>query len=235
MRIENLISKEHMKRKVAIAVVVAVAIAVTAGTALLYGSLNEAKTQREVMAKISSEYRERAPETARIEIGNVPGHFINALLIAQDSRFYEHRGMSVISVIRAAGKNLGSFLSGGPLNKQGGSTITQQLARQFIDNPQRTLKRKFEEIKIARVIESNFAKDEILEMYLNMAFWGNGAYGLMAASDRYFGHDYTQLTLSESAMLIPFLDAPSRYNFLADPVTAGNRQKRLLERIAAAE
>lgn len=235
MRVENLISKENTKRKITVAVLVAVAVALTAGMAMVYGNLNEAKIQREVLAKISIKYQERAPETTRIEIDKVPGHFVNALLVGQDSRFYEHRGMSVRSVIRAAGANLGSFLSGGPLFKHGGSTITQQLAKQFIDNPERTLKRKFEELKIARVIEGNLTKDAILEMYLNMVYFGNGAYGLKAASDRYFGHDYTQLTLSESAMLIPFLDAPAKYNLLEDPVTAEKRQKHLLERIAATD
>ena len=97
------------------------------------------------------------------------------------------------------------------------------------------MKRKFEELKIARVLERDFTKEEILEMYLNMIYFGNGAFGLKAASETYFGHDYTSLTLSESAMLVPFITAPSVYNVLKDPITAETRQKQLLERIAAAQ
>jgi penicillin-binding protein 1A len=86
---------------------------------------------------------------------------------------------------------------------------------------------------MARALEKHFSKNEILEMYLNMSYFGNGAYGLKAATERYFGHDYSNLTLSESAMLIPFLDAPAKYNILQDPIAAEKRQKYLLERMAA--
>ena len=83
------------------------------------------------------------------------------------------------------------------------------------------------------VLETYFTKNEILEMYLNMVYFGNGAYGLKTASDKYFGHDYTQLTLNESAMLVPFLVAPTKYNVLQNPIVAEKRQKQLLKRIAA--
>ncbi len=218
MRIENLMSRENGRRQTLIGVLLAVAVAVTAGTAVLYGNLSDAKSQRDVLDKISVEYGKRAPETARIEIAKVPRHFIDVLLAHQDYGFYEHNGVSVKSVVRAAGANLKSYLSGGPLFKQGGSTITQQLAKQFTENPnKRTLKRKFEELKIARVLESNFSKDEILEMYLNMIYFGDGTFGLKAASHKYFGHDYMQITPSEASTLVPILNAPDTYAFQKDP------------------
>lgn len=202
--------------------------------ALIYGNLNDA-TKEAILAVINQKYGQRAPLTERVEIENVPPHLINALLVQEDSGFFEHRGMSIKAVIRAVGTNLKSFVSGATLFKDGGSTITQQLAKQFIINRKKTMKRKFEELKIARVLERDFTKEEILEMYLNMIYFGNGAFGLKAASDTYFGHEYTRLTLSESAMLVPFITAPSVYNVLKDPVTAEKRRLLLLERIAATQ
>ena len=232
-RIEALMSRERVKAKTAIGIIIAVGVAVTVGVTLLNGNLNDV-TKETILAEINLEYARRAPLTARVDIENVPPHFINALLVQEDSEFFEHKGIRLKSIIRASGANIKSLLSGGPLYKDGGSTITQQLAKQFINNRKRTMKRKFEELKIARVLETDFTKKEILEMYLNMIYFGNDAFGLKAASDTYFGHDYTSLTLSESAMLVPFITAPSVYNVLNDPVTAETRQKRLLERIAIA-
>lgn len=80
----------------------------------------------------------------------------------------------------------------------------------------------------------SFSKDEILEMYLNMIYFGNQAFGLKAAAQLYFKHDYSRLTLAESAMLIPFIDAPTEYNLLKDPILAKKRQARLLARIKTA-
>jgi len=230
MRIERLLAKGSRKRKILISVLLAVGIVFTVGMGLLFGNLNYAV--KEELARIREVYKERIPVASRIDIEKVPGHFINALLVHEDSRFYKHNGLDKKSVFRAAGVNLKSFFSGGSLSVQGGSSITQQLAKQFLKNRERTLKRKLKELKIARVLEKNFNKDQILEMYLNMVYFGNGNLGLKSASEFYFKHDYTQLTLPESAMLVPFLDAPSKYNFLADPESAKKRQKRLLERIA---
>jgi beta-lactamase regulating signal transducer with metallopeptidase domain len=235
MRIENLMNTESTSRKTVFGVLIAVTVVVTVGVALLYGNLNDANTQREILTGINLEYRERAPESSRIEIKKVPPHLIEALLTSEDSRFYEHGGINGTSFIRAVEANINSYLSGGPLFVQGGSSMTQQLAKQFIHDRKRTLKRKFNELKIARVLEKNFAKDEILEMYLNMVYFGNGAFGLKAASVTYFGHDYTQMTLSESAMLIPFLKAPDKNNLLNDPVNAEKRQAQLLKRMATAQ
>jgi len=234
MRIENLLQKGREKKKGAIGLLVAAAIVVTAGATLIYGNLNEA-TKKKILEDVNLEYDRRAPAAVRIDIEKVPSHFITALLVHEDSEFYEHEGVRLKSVLRATATNLKSFFSGRGFYKDGGSTITQQLAKNLISNPKKTLKRKFRELRIARVLEQNISKDEILEMYLNMVYFGNDAYGLKAASKTYFGHAYEALTLDESAMLVPFLAAPSRYNVLKDPVTARRRQQQLLEKIAAAQ
>ena len=85
------------------------------------------------------------------------------------------------------------------------------------------------------MLERNFEKNDILEMYLNIIYFGNDAYGLKAASETYFDHDYEGLTLDESAMLVPFITAPSRYNVMKDPVTAQERQQLLLKKFSLAK
>jgi hypothetical protein len=234
MRIENLLQMGGGKKKNAIGVLITAAVVATVGAALIYGNLNDA-TQKKILADVNRDYGRRAPVAARVEIEKVPPHFINALLVNEDSEFYEHEGVRLKSVFRAAGSNLKSFLSGKGVYRDGGSTITQQLAKQFTNDPKKSLKRKFRELRIARVLERSYAKDDILEMYLNMIYFGNGAYGLKAATVTYFGHDYEGLTLDESAMLVPFITAPSKYNVMKDPVTAKKRMQRLLKKIAAAQ
>ena len=231
-RIETLLRREEMKKKSVIGGLIAVGVVITVCITLFYGNLNDL-TKEAILSDIKAKYAQRAPLSARVAFESVPSHFINALLVHEDCEFFEHKGIRLKSIFRATGANLKSFLSGGPLYKYGASTITQQLAKQFLGDWERTMKRKFEELKIARVLENSFSKEEILEMYLNMIYFGNDANGLKAASEIYFGHDYTSLTLSESAMLVPFIDAPFKYNVLKAPDTAKKRQKYLLERIAA--
>jgi hypothetical protein len=232
-RIETLLGKESRRKKIAIGVLIVVAVAVSVSITLLLGNPGDS-TKKALLAAIKQEYRLSVPPAARIEFEKVPPHFINALLVHEDLEFYKHQGVRIKSVFRAAGVNLKAFFSGESLYKDGGSTISQQLAKQFIQNRQKTLKRKFRELKIARVLEMSFSKDEILEMYLNMIYFGNQAFGLKAAAQLYFKHDYSRLTLAESAMLIPFIDAPTEYNLLKDPILAKKRQARLLARIKTA-
>jgi beta-lactamase regulating signal transducer with metallopeptidase domain len=231
MRIENLLHKGREKKKTVISLIVAAAVVVTVVATLIYGNLRDA-TQQKILADVNQEYSQRAPISTRVEIGKVPPDFINALLVHEDAEFYEHGGVRLKSALRAAGGNIKSFFSGKGFYRYGGSTITQQLAKQFINDRKRSWRRKFRELRIARVLEGNFTKDELMEMYLNMIYFGNDAYGLKAASETYFGHDYKGLTLDESAMIVPFITAPSIYNMQKYPVVAKRRQQFLLEKIA---
>lgn len=233
MRIENLLQTRLDKKDRVIGIMVTAAVFITVITTLIYGNLNDS-TKQKFLAEVNHEYSVRAPEATRVEIEKVPSHLITALMVHEDSEFYEHNGVRLISVLRAAGANTKSLFSGKGFYRNGGSTITQQLAKQFINDPKRSLKRKFKELRIARLLEQNFSKNDIMEMYLNMIYFGNNTYGLKAASEKYFGHDYEKMTLNESAMIVPFIDAPSLYNVLKDPTTAQNRQRLLLRKIALA-
>jgi penicillin-binding protein 2A len=221
---------ENGKKRTAIGALIAAAVIVTLACGLFYGNLDDT-VQQEILSGIDREYNSRAPFSERVEIEKVPEHFVNALLLHEDRHFFEHRGINFKSILRASGVNLKALLSGRSPYQDGASTITQQLAKQLINNPQKTLKRKLKELKTTRVLETNFTKDEILEMYLNMVYFGNGAFGLKTASETYFGHVYDSLTVSESAMLVPFLTAPSKYNVIENPVVARKRQAVLLEKM----
>ncbi len=165
-----------------------------------------------------------------VDIEQVPATLTRALLQHEDQGFYNHQGISLKSVARATLSNIGARLSGKNQFVAGGSTITQQLAKSFL-NEKRSLKRKFKEAKLARIIEANFSKEDILEMYLNRVYFGNGAWGLASAARFYYKKPYQELRLAESAMLVPFLEAPKRFNMVANPQLASARQLRLLNRI----
>ncbi|MBV8366590.1 MAG: PBP1A family penicillin-binding protein, partial [Candidatus Eremiobacteraeota bacterium] len=150
-----------------------------------------------------------------------------AIVASEDERFYEHRGVDARSIIRAA---VADFRHE---QIQGASTITQQLARTLFLNRNRTIARKVQEALLAIELERYYTKDEILERYLNLIYFGAGAYGVQAASQAYFGKDASKLTLPEAAMLAGVVAAPSVYSPYVDQVAAKERQRRVLERMVA--
>lgn len=141
-----------------------------------------------------------------VEIRQVPRLLLSAFLAAEDRAFYRHGGVDVRGILRAAWANL---RAGGV--RQGGSTITQQVAKAFL-TPERTIQRKAFELVLARRIEARFSKDEILEFYINHVFFGSNAYGVGAAAAEYFGKRLKQLSLGEMALLAGLVRAPSRYS-----------------------
>jgi penicillin-binding protein 1A len=182
------------------------------------------------------------PEASRedITLDELPDHVINAVLAAEDARFYSHRGVSLPGVVRAALSNARS----GSVT-QGGSTISQQYIKNVTDDSARTIERKLREAVLAVKLEQSYSKDEILTFYLNSIYWGRGAYGIEAAAKAYFGPDRpaSSLTPQEAALLAGIIQAPSaldpaknldgatrRYRYVLDqlvenewldPVTAG--------------
>jgi penicillin-binding protein 1A len=152
-------------------------------------------------------------------IDSLPPHLLGALLATEDREFYHHWGVRWKAIARAVIVN---FLKG--QRAQGGSTITQQLARKLFLTPEKTLERKIKEWMMALKLERTYAKDEILEMYLNINYYGSGAYGIQAAAQTYFGKDAGALTLAESAVLVGVLPAPSRYSPKRNPELAQNRR-----------
>lgn len=174
--------------------------------------------------KLIAEFGEERRAVVRIE--GVPRSMTHAILAAEDERFYHHSGVDYVGVARAA---LSNFISGGV--RQGASTITMQVARNFFLSKERTLTRKFNEVLLAFKIESNLSKDQILELYINQIYLGQRAYGFAAASQTYFGKPLAELTLAESAMLAGLPKAPSRYNPIANFKRAKLRQQYVLRRM----
>ncbi len=163
---------------------------------------------------------------AFMPIEQVPKLMQQAIIAAEDERFYEHGGVDTLGVLRAAGANI---LSGGA--SQGASTITMQVARNFFLTRERTLTRKFSEALLAIKIEHNLPKDKILELYINQIYLGQRAYGFEAAARTYFGKSLSGLSIAETAMLAGLPKGPSLYNPVVNPMRATARQHYVLGRM----
>ena len=149
-----------------------------------------------------------------------------AVLAAEDSEFYEHRGIRLTAILRALMIDISERRA-----RHGGSTITQQVARMLFLSRERTLQRKASEAIIAMRMERKYTKDQILELYMNMAYFGHGAYGIGAASQVYFGKSASQLTLPEASMLAGVLPAPNLYTPVRHPEKASVRHDYVLTRM----
>jgi penicillin-binding protein 1A len=163
---------------------------------------------------------------AVVSIDEVPQPLKDAIIAAEDERFYQHPGIDYVGVLRAAYANLVAGRS-----RQGASTITMQVARNFFLSSEKTLTRKLYEVMLAFKIEHSLSKEEILELYINQIYLGQRAYGFAAASQIYFGKALGQLTLGETAMLAGLPKAPSMYNPVANPQRAKQRQLYVLRRM----
>lgn len=165
-----------------------------------------------------------------ISLEEVPPMLINAVLATEDRRFYDHPGVDFRGLIRAGFKVLSNASM-----KQGGSTITMQVARNYFLTRKKTIIRKISEILLALKIEKEFTKDQILELYLNKIYFGKRAYGVQAAAEAYYGATIDQLTLAQMAMLAGLPQAPSSINPLHDPEAALKRRKYVLDHMLAYE
>jgi penicillin-binding protein 1A len=160
-----------------------------------------------------------------IPIADVPQQLKNAIIAAEDERFYEHPGIDYVGVLRAAWANL---VAGG--RRQGASTITMQVARNFFLSSEKTLTRKLYEALLAFKIEHSLSKEQILELYINQIYLGQRAYGFAAASQTYYGKALGQLSLAELSMLAGLPKAPSM-NPISNPQRAKQRQNYVLRRM----
>ena len=164
-----------------------------------------------------------------VGLEELPPFLRRAVLATEDRRFYSHFGIDIIALARAA---LANARAGRIV--QGGSTITQQVAKNLFLTPERTIKRKVQELLLAFWLESKLSKDQILAVYLNRVYLGAGAYGVEAAARRYFARPASRLTAYQSAMLAGMLKAPSRYNPIADADAAARRTRVVLANMTAA-
>ena len=163
-----------------------------------------------------------------VPITEVPQNLQNAFVAAEDVRFYEHHGIDPRGILRAAFSNLISRNATG----QGGSTITQQLARNAFLTQEQTIKRKLLEVVLAFEIENKYTKKQILEMYMNQIYFGQGCYGIQTASKVYFGKDVKDLTLPQCAMLAGLPNSPNYYSPFRSLEAAKYRQGIVLDQMA---
>ena len=187
---------------------------------------------RPPQASVVYDYRDRyygdigVQKRHYVTIEEIPDKLIYAFVSAEDRNFFKHSGIDLGAIFRAFIANLkaGRVV-------QGGSTITQQLAKNLFLTRERTLKRKIKEALLAIKIERTFDKNKIMELYLNQIYLGNGAYGVEAASRVYFGKHVRELSLEESALLAGLPKAPSRFNPLVNPDVAKTRRNYVLRRM----
>jgi penicillin-binding protein 1A len=158
-----------------------------------------------------------------VDVNALPRYVPDAFIAIEDRRFRDHLGLDPIGLTRAAIDNL---IAGHVV--QGGSTLTQQLAKNLFLQPDRTVERKTQEAMLALYLESRYSKDQILTLYLNRVYFGAGTYGIEAAAERFFGKPAIRLTLPEAATLAGSVKAPARFNALADPDAAEERAQIVL-------
>ena len=158
----------------------------------------------------------------------IPPLLIKAVLAVEDRHFFEHRGIDFRGIVRAmfASLRTGSFT-------QGGSTLTQQVVRNFLLTPEKTFERKIKEAILSLQLEQHLSKQRILEIYLNALFLGQGSYGVGAAAERHFGKPIDQLELHELALIAGLFQSPSRYNPHKAPEQARRRQQQVLRAMVA--
>jgi len=173
---------------------------------------------------LMGEFGEERRDFVRIEA--VPAIMKQAILAAEDERFYTHPGVDTLGILRAAYSN---FTSGG--KRQGASTITMQVARNFFLSSEKTLTRKLYEALLALKIEHSLSKDEIFQLYINQIYLGQRAYGFSSAAQIYYGKPLKDVSVAEAAMLAGLPKAPSSYNPVANPRRAQLRQHYVLRRM----
>jgi len=158
-----------------------------------------------------------------IQVQNLPDYLPQAVMATEDRRFYSHFGVDVFGLARAMVTNV---MSGRV--RQGGSTLTQQVAKNLFLSPERSIKRKVQELLLALWLEHKFTKDQIFTLYLNRVYFGAGTYGVEAASRKYFSKSAQKLSLYESALIAGLLKAPSKYNPRANPKLSAKRTNIVL-------
>ena len=163
-----------------------------------------------------------------VDLERVPQHVVDAILDVEDDRFWQHGGVDLRSTMRALVTNVQS----GEV-RQGGSTVTQQLVKNALLTPEKSVDRKVKEAVLAVRLENTLSKEEILERYLNTVYFGNGAYGVQAAAERYFGHDVEELTLVQAALLAGIIRNPVGYDPIRFPEQARRRRDFALDRMVA--
>lgn len=160
-----------------------------------------------------------------VPLSSIPDHAIKSTLAIEDDEFYKHHGVRPLSIVRAAKATILED------ELQGGSTITQQLIKNVLLSPERTVSRKIKEIVLAYLVEQKYTKDQILELYFNNIPYGGTAWGIQSASQKYFGKNVQDLNLAESSLLAALPSAPTAFSPITNPDAAKQRQRIVLDRM----
>lgn len=185
----------------------------------------EVRTRKVILLADNKEVLKNYGDLAveNVTFKQIPPYLISAVVATEDRRFFEHSGVDIVGLIRAFYSNLRADRV-----VQGGSTISQQLAKIVFLNPNRTIKRKVQELLLALYLEDKLSKEQIMTLYLNRVYMGAGIYGVGGAAKYYFGKDVSELSILESAMIAGLLKAPSRYSPIHDSEIAGKRTYQIL-------
>ncbi|MGN0553861.1 MAG: transglycosylase domain-containing protein [Oscillospiraceae bacterium] len=195
-----------------------------------YGYLGYEMYSAAVKEKSVSEMAEDIKNRCRfIEYGKLPEFYVDAVKASEDKRFFQHNGIDFLAICRAA---LHDIKVKAP--EQGGSTITQQLAKNEYFTQEKKLERKFAEVFMAFKIEHELSKEEIFELYINSIYFGSGYYGLESAAKGYFDKDISELSEYECAMLAGLPNAPSAYSPDSSPELARKRTEKVIENVVSA-
>ena len=192
------------------------------GYSLYAGALEEKALEQRVA--------EQRAQPGYTEWEDLPETYIQAVIAVEDHRFYEHRGIDLLAMGRALWNDLRTWSFA-----EGGSTITQQLAKNLCFSQEKSIVRKVAEVFAAWDLERRYSKDEILELYVNSIYFGSGCYNVGSASETYFGKEPKDMTDSECTMLAGIPNAPSVYDPTANPDLALQRQRQVVERMVAEE
>ncbi|MFP4113308.1 MAG: PBP1A family penicillin-binding protein [Spirochaetota bacterium] len=228
-----------------ITVLIAIAVGVTVGIAIAsVRNVGEISRSSETESALPSVLIDRNGEQITelfgdekrtlVSIEDLPRHVVHALLTREDRAFFQHNGFNLVMMGRAAANIVLDYLTGGGTGYfSGGSTITQQLAKMMYTDQSVTIARKIEELWWALQLERHYTKFEILEEYLNRMPFGHGTYGIEAASQFYFGHSATDLTVAESVLLILQLSSPGNltYSPITNPENASSLQREILDQM----
>ena len=196
------------------------------------GRRDRAQLEPELISSVTG--RERAKRKI-IGFNDLPAHLVKAITVTEDRSFFEHYGVNIRGILRAFIRRYDSDPNS-PIARQGGSSITQQLVKNLLLSPERTLRRKTAEAYMSIILETRLSKEEIFSLYSNQVYLGQQAgfsiNGFGEAADAYFNKDVTNLSLSESAFLAGLIRSPNRYNPYHDPATATSRRNQVLDSMA---
>ncbi|MDB5474042.1 MAG: family penicillin-binding protein [Devosia sp.] len=211
--------------------VLMVALALPAFNATASGEFNKAENYSILfLDRFGTEIGRRGIRSDdSVPLNDMPDYLIKATLATEDRRFYEHFGIDVVGTLRALANN-----ASGDGGVQGGSSITQQLAKNLFLSPERNLERKINEAFLAVWLEWNYTKDEILKLYFDRAYMGGGNHGVVAAADYYFGKRVQDISLAEAAMMAGLFKAPTNYAPHVDLAAARGRANLVLSNLVAA-